>query len=319
MFATDGEYTGFASVASGQFAAIKDHLRALREVSLVANGYSGKVVHEVTSDGQVYFGANGDDGNTDETAKFPSLVALVWRWTGDDAFRDELYPFAVRNLRYVLGRLDADGDGWPEGLGNVERPGMGEEKLDNAVYTIRGLYDLADLAAAKGDDVTRRWAGARARSLAGRFDRTWWAGRAARQYADSLDDPGDRRVLQRHWIGLTPVEAEIRRPGRPAGPLAATGHARAVVATRERPCYSGRYGLFHTGTGATTAEAGNPVPAATPSPPRCPPSGPCSPSTPPSWPPPRRRWAGWAADSCSATPVPTPASSSTRRRGRYPG
>ena len=31
-------------------------------------------------------------------------------------------------------------------------PGMGEEKLDNAVYTIRGYADLADMAAAVGDD-----------------------------------------------------------------------------------------------------------------------------------------------------------------------
>jgi hypothetical protein len=137
LFATDGEYSGFAAVAAGQFDAIKDHLRALRDVSEVANHGSGKVVHEVTSDGQVYFGANDDPGNTDETAKFPSLVALVWRWTGDNAFRDDLYDFAVRNMRYIYRELDADGDGWPEGLGNVERPGMGEEKLDNTVYTIR--------------------------------------------------------------------------------------------------------------------------------------------------------------------------------------
>ena len=35
-------------------------------------------------------------GNTDETVKFPSAVALVWRWTGDDRFRDELYDFSRR-------------------------------------------------------------------------------------------------------------------------------------------------------------------------------------------------------------------------------
>jgi hypothetical protein len=257
LFATDGEYTGFASVASGQFGAIKDHLRALRDVSLIANGSSGKVVHEVTSDGQVYFGANDDPGNTDETAKFPSLVALVWRWTGDDRFRDELYGFAVRNMRYIFRELDADRDGWPEGLGNVEREGMGEEKLDNTVYTIRGLRDLADLAAGKGDDATRRWATRRADRLEARFDETWWFGPTAQQYADSLDDPGDERVFQRHWIGVTPAEAEITRPGRIAGPLAPTRHARALVRKRETPCYTGEFGLFHTGTGATTAPEGN--------------------------------------------------------------
>jgi len=258
LFATDGEYTGFAAVAAGQFRAIEDHLRALRDVSEVANEGSGKVVHEVTSDGQVYFGANGDAGNTDETAKFPSLVALVWRWTGDDAFRDELYPFAKANLHYIFDHLDADGDGWPEGLGNVERTGMGEEKLDNTVYTIRGLRDLADMARSLGDTATVRWAGRKATWLERRFDHAWWYGPKATQYADSLDDPGNVKVFQRHWIGLTPVEAELVRPGRPDSPLAPVGHARELVAQREGPCYTGTYGLFHTGTGATSDPAGNP-------------------------------------------------------------
>jgi hypothetical protein len=260
LFATDGEYSAFAAVAAGQFTAIKDHLRALRDVSLVANGDTGKVVHEVVPDGSVYFGVNADPGNTDETAKFPSAVALVWRWTGDAAFRDEMYPFAVKNLRYIYANLDADGDGWPEGLGNVERPGMGQEKLDNAVYTIRGLHDLADMAASKGDTVTQTWATTRAGNLESRFEATWWYGPTANQYADSLNDPGDVKVFQRHWIGLTPVEAELVRPGQPAGPLASAEHGALAVAKREEPCYSGEFGLYHTGTGATSDPAGNPGP-----------------------------------------------------------
>jgi hypothetical protein len=251
LFATDGEYTGFAAVTSGQFDVIKDHLRALREVSLLANGPSGKVVHEVTPEGSVYFGANEDEGNTDETAKFPSIVALVWRWTGDDAFRDEMYDFTKRNLEYIFEELDSDGDGWPEGNGNVERPGMGEEKLDNAVYTIRGLRDLADLAASKGDTATRTWATDKAEDLEARFDAEWWFGPSAQQYADSLEGPENTRVFQRHWIGVTPAEVELRRPGRPDGPLAPLDHAHALVEKREEPCYTGTFGLFHTGSGRT--------------------------------------------------------------------
>ncbi len=251
LFATDGEYTSFAAVTSGQFGTIKAHLRALRDVSLAANGQSGKVVHEVTPDGQVYFGANGDEGNTDETAKFPSIVALIWRWTGDNAFRDEMYPFAVRNLHYIYRELDADGDGWPEGLGNVERDGMGAEKLDNTVYTIRGLRDLADLAASKGDTATRRWATGKATNLERPFDAAWWNGPETRQYADSLADPGNKQVFQRHWTGVTPAEVELRRPGRVDGPLAPLSHARALVQRREESCYTGEFGLFHTGSGKT--------------------------------------------------------------------
>jgi hypothetical protein len=261
LFGTDGEYTAFASVAMGQFADIKAHLRALRDVSEVVNDGSGKVVHEVTPDGAVYFGANEDPGNTDETAKFPSAVALIWRWTGDDAFRDDLYDFTVRNMRYIVDNLDEDGDGWPEGLGNVERPGMGEEKLDNTVYTIRGLRDLADMADAVGDDTTLAWATELATDLEQRFEEAWWFGGDTRQYADSLENPTERQVFQRHWIGVTPMDAVLVRPGSPPRPLASDEHGRAALDEREEPCYTDELGLWHTGTGPTSAEGGNPGPA----------------------------------------------------------
>ena len=42
LFATDGEYTAFASVALGQFEPIKDHMRALRDISDVAQRPLGR-------------------------------------------------------------------------------------------------------------------------------------------------------------------------------------------------------------------------------------------------------------------------------------
>ena len=250
IFATDAEYTAFAAVAAGQFEGIVEHARALRDVSVILNGDSGKVVHEVVADGSVYFGSLEHAGNTDETAKFPSLVALLWRWTGDNALRRDLYPFAVRNMRYVITQLDEDGDGWPEGLGNVERPGMGDEKLDNAVYTIRGLYDLTDLARAAHDGSTYAWARNTARDLERRFEATWWHAPAA-QYADSLINPDNVQSFQKHWIGQTPMEAELTVDGRAWPGLSTLAHGVAALAGREDPCYSGtrpfNLGLFHTG------------------------------------------------------------------------
>jgi hypothetical protein len=260
LFATDAEYTAFAAVAAGQFAAVENHLRALRDISEIANNRSGKVVHEVTPDGQVYYGANADPGNTDETVKFPSTVALVWRWTGDNSFRDEMYDFAVRNMRYALA-LDADGDGWPEGSGNVERAGMGQEKLDVAVYTIRGLLDLADMAFAKGDRATAAWAAAQALSRERRFEQTWWYGGDARSYADSLSDPGNVKLFQRYWIGATPMEAELTLPGGFGVPVASIAHGTVALAQRERDCFTGEFGFFHTGTGPTSDPAGNKGPS----------------------------------------------------------
>ncbi|MFC8504151.1 hypothetical protein ACFUC1_17465 [Pedococcus sp. NPDC057267] len=262
IFGTDAEYTAFAAVSVGQFEAIESHLRTLQQVSDILNNRSGVVTHEVVSDGSIWFGhdsrtQNADgttsyDFNTDETVKFPSTVALLWRWTGDNAFRDEMYDFTVRNLRYVTSQLDADHDGWPEGLGNVERGGMGQEKLDNTVYYIRGLYDLADMAKAKHDGRTFSWANNLARKIRDRFDGTWWYA-AASQYADSLVDPGNVQSFQKHWIGQTPMEAELQVDGRTQAGLAPYDHGTAALAGRENDCYSGTppfsTGLFHTGCG----------------------------------------------------------------------
>ncbi|TCO48572.1 hypothetical protein EV646_104394 [Kribbella antiqua] len=261
LFATDGEYMAFAAVAAGQFGTVKTHLRALRDVSDLLNNRSGKVAHEVVPTGDVYFGSNQSAGNTDETVKFPSAVALLWRWTGDNNFRDEMYDFSVRNLQYVYRELDKDGDGWPEGLANVERAGMGVEKLDSTVYLARGLRDLADLAASKNDTQVQQWATTRANDLESRFEEQWWVP-AGIGYADSVDDPANPAndntpIFQRHWIGVTPMEAVLVRPGQPTSPLASAEHGAAALAQRERPCYTGEFGLFHTGTGPTSAEGGN--------------------------------------------------------------
>ena len=272
IFGTDAEYTAFASVAVGQFEAIEGHLRALRDVSDILNDRSGVVTHEVVSDGSIWFGhdsrhTNPDgtttyDFNTDETVKFPSAVALLWRWTGDNRFRDQMYDFSKRNLHYVVDTLDADNDGWPEGLGNVERTGMGPEKLDNTVYLIRGLYDLADMARSKHDGATASWATNLARKLHQRFDPTWWDA-SAQQYADSLNDPGDVQSFQKHWIGQTPMEAELSVDGQTVPGLAPFDHGSTAVAGRENDCFSGtppfNPGLFHTGCGGGPSGQGEKV------------------------------------------------------------
>jgi hypothetical protein len=260
IFGTDAEYTAFAAVAVGQFSAIENHLRALRDISDILNNRSGVVVHESVSDGSIWYGHDSkttnpdgtttNDFNTDETVKFPSTVALIWRWTGDNKFRDEMYDFSIRNLKYVVKKLDVDRDGWPEGSGNVERTGMGPEKVDNAVYLIRGLYDLSDMAKSKHDNKTYDWAEDLADKLLAKFDRTWWY-QAASQYADSLVDPGNQQLFQQYWIGQTPMEAELNILGVTVPGIAPYQHGNAALAGRENDCYSGtppfNTGLFHTG------------------------------------------------------------------------
>jgi hypothetical protein len=114
---------------------------------------------------------------------------------------NEMYPFAVKNLQYVTDKLDVDQDGWPEGSGNVERTGMGQEKLDNAVYYIRALFDLADMAQFRHDTATFDWAENLANKVLSQFksqsESAWWY-QPAQQYADSLLDPGNTQNHQKH-------------------------------------------------------------------------------------------------------------------------
>ena len=90
---------------------------------------------------------------------------------------------------------------------------MGEEKLDNTTATMRGLRDLEDLAKSKGDTATATWAGEKAADLEARFESAWWMPEVP-QHADSLGDPGNAKIQQRHWIGVTPMEIETVRDGR---------------------------------------------------------------------------------------------------------
>ena len=100
------------------------------------------------------------------------------------------------------------------------------------------------MARSRNDTETVTWATGLADRLRERFDPTWWD-QDSIQYADSL--AGDRRVQQQHWIGVTPMEAELAS----GAPLAPAEHAAAALAERESDCFSGtspfNRGLFHTG------------------------------------------------------------------------
>ena len=150
LFGTDGEYTAYAAVAAGQFDVIKDHLRALRDVSEVINPDSGKIVHEVTPDGAVFFGADADAGQHRRVVEVPlgggaGLALDRRRGLPRRPLPGQQAGDGVRRRRWT--RTATVG---PRGSATSSAPGMGEEKLDNAVYTIRGYADLADMARAVG-------------------------------------------------------------------------------------------------------------------------------------------------------------------------
>jgi glycogen debranching enzyme len=124
----------------------------------------------------------------------------------------------------------------------VERTGMGEEKLDVTAYTWQALRALERMARSKGDTTTANWADGEADAIEAKFDEVWWMGDSElggnpELYADSLDDPGDVQLQQKHWINATPMETL----------LAPENRAEAALDTLETGDFTGQCGLFHTG------------------------------------------------------------------------
>ena len=106
--------------------------------------------------------------------------------------------------------------------------------------------------------------------------------RRARSYADSLDDPGNQKVFQRHWIGLTPTDAVLPSlPGRRSAPLASDEHANTTLDQHERTASPASWGFSIPAPGRPRLRLATPARAATRWFQRCPASGASSRSTAP--------------------------------------
>jgi glycogen debranching enzyme len=67
-------------------------------------------------------------------------------------------------------------------------------------------------------------------------------------YADSLENPDNKQLQQKHWINATPMEVL----------LAPEERANAALDTLETGDFTGQCGLFHTGSGGGPTGAGEP-------------------------------------------------------------
>jgi hypothetical protein len=152
----------------------------------------------------------------------------------------------VRNAQYLVNLAKSDDDLWADGSGNVESSVLGAEPVDVAVYTIRALLDVADMAASKHDATTEHWALNHAAAMERAFQGAWWLPNIP-QYADSLTDPNNQPLMQRWWIGVTPMEAELYAGGVQQPGFTPRADALQALALRETSCYSGQYGMYVEG------------------------------------------------------------------------
>jgi hypothetical protein len=128
-FGADSEYALKGLIATGQADLVKQSVQVVHKLSEKVNG-NGRIVHETSTNGAVF-----NPGNVNETPQFTSLLAHVYRWTGDKEFLKKYYPTVKKGLQWLLNENDKDGNLLPDGFGMMEIHGMDSEMID--VATIR--------------------------------------------------------------------------------------------------------------------------------------------------------------------------------------
>lgn len=250
FFGTDGAYSTYGLATSGQWRTAMDHLNTMRKVSQVVNGGTGKVVHEITSTGAVYYGDTTEPGDINETAQFDIAAGLVWQWSGDNHFLRQNYAFIKAGLHYLLS-LD-QGNLWPAGAGIVENNSLGNDAIDVASETVRALGVLHSMAAAMGDRATAAWAARQQQARLKAFSQWWIA--SQHLYADSMctGTEGDscthagQLLQQRWWTSVAPMEQDVAPPAK----------ANAALGVIEGPTFTGPCGLYVDGVGGPSGTSG---------------------------------------------------------------
>jgi glycogen debranching enzyme len=132
-FGRDAAWTALASLAVGDFAAVRDTIEFLG----AHQDLSGKILHECTTSGSVHYDA------ADSTPLYLLLVARFLAWSGDVSFLRAQLP-RIRNALAFCISTDTDGDGLIEntrvGHGWIEFGQLGGGKV---TYYNAGIWAAA--------------------------------------------------------------------------------------------------------------------------------------------------------------------------------
>jgi hypothetical protein len=170
-FGCDIAYGVLPMLAAGQTQAAADALRTLASLSKRLCPL-GKVAHEIVPNGVVT-----ESGNLVEAPLFARALYHTYRWTGDRALLDELFPFALDCvLGWALGVCRQVGEEVPQGRSMAETPDMhgGVQVLDAAAYLAEALDMLADLAVELGWAHLPDSLRTRAARIREHVQREWW-------------------------------------------------------------------------------------------------------------------------------------------------
>jgi len=166
-FGGDAVYSLQGVLATGDHELAKNTIILLEKVSKETNG-NGRIIHEVSTNGSVY-----NPGLLSETALFVTLLRNYFAWTGDKELITELFPEVIKGIKWLLDN-DIDGNGYPNGNGMMEIPGLDKEMIDVAVYTQQAFSSAAELAMALEENKLATDYQKVADELKVKINKEWW-------------------------------------------------------------------------------------------------------------------------------------------------
>lgn len=141
FFGADSEYALQGAIAIGMKDLVYSTIEMLDSVSNAVNNGSGKIMHEMSTNGVVF-----NPGNLNETPQYAMLIWEVFKWTGDMEFLKKYYPTVQAGLNWLLEENDEDGNLLADGYGMMEIHGLESEMIDVAAYTYKAFIDAAEMA-----------------------------------------------------------------------------------------------------------------------------------------------------------------------------
>lgn len=266
-FGTDNTYSLQGWLATGQHEEVKSTLELIVKLSRQVND-NGRIMHEASTNGVVF-----NPGNLNTTPYFTHLLWKYFEWTGDQDFLESLYPDVKKGLKWLEDQ-DKDGNGYPDGAGMMEIPGLHTEMIDVVSYSYAAYKAAAKMAALFNDPDLQQTYQQKSEWLAEKINSDWWVERAgsfadfrasraktlqlieeAMVRADTIDKPWaveelkslkaqtgrlrDNRVqghvVHHNWVVNTPLEVGVATPQ----------HALQALETARQ--YTNRFGMYVTG------------------------------------------------------------------------
>ena len=166
-FGGDAAYALQGVLATGNHELVKNTIILLEKISEQTNG-NGRIIHEVSTNGSVY-----NPGLLSETALFITLLKNYFAWTGDKPFITTLFPVVKKGIKWLQDN-DKDGNGYPDGNGLMEIPGLNKEMIDVAVYTQQAFSSASELAIAVGENKLATDYQKSADELKVKINKDWW-------------------------------------------------------------------------------------------------------------------------------------------------